>query len=91
MEGDNAAGLRADIATANKRIDELEDQRRAINADIEAVVSGLEGQGINRHALRHARKMAKADDSQRAAFDSSLALVREALRIGEQLAMGLGE
>lgn len=87
MDGDNAAGLKADIAAANRRIDELEEQRKAVNAEIEAQVSALESQGINRHALRHARKMAKADASQRAAFDTSLALVREALAIGEQLAM----
>ena len=76
---DNLDSMREAIVTAAEEIASLEAQRKTINDNISAKVEALEAQGLNRHALRIARKYLAMDENQRKNFDFAHNLIREAL------------
>lgn len=64
------------VSDAYERITELKAQRKAINEDISAIFSHLEGKGFNKKGLKAGFAYLDADDPQRQNFDNSYIFAR---------------
>ncbi len=73
------SALRKHIAETVAAIDTFKGQRKSVNTDIEAKVAELETHGINRHALKFVMFYIGLDEKQRANFDDTMVIVREAM------------
>ena len=71
--------LRKHIAEVVSAIDTCKGQRKSVNTEIEALVAELETHGINRHALKFVMFYIGLDEKQRANFDDTMVIVREAM------------
>lgn len=67
------------ITGAMEKIDALEANRAAINAEINAVIEDMESRGINRHAFRYVKGLMKMSERKREGYDTSYMLCRQAV------------
>ena len=63
---------------------QLEKERDEINAKLGEIRATAKAKGINIHAFKHARAVAKMDDDKRAGYDVSFAHVRKCVGIPVQ-------
>jgi uncharacterized protein (UPF0335 family) len=68
-----------EIVAAQAKIEKIEDERAAMNADKKSIIERLEVRGINKHALKLAFRYAKMDSKQREGFDVAYKVVRRAI------------
>lgn len=66
------------ILEAKEECDKIKQLVKALNADKNAVIEGLEAKGVDRHTFRYACKCIDMDDDQRARVDLTNRLVRSA-------------
>lgn len=86
---DNLQPIKDAAVKAIEAIKGFRAEREDTNAGIEAVITGLEAMGLNRHAFKMALKYSEMDENQRKNFDFAYNLVREA--IGQPLQPDLFE
>ena len=82
--GGNVAELKETIQDAHKELSELEDQREAINADVNAIRKKVKAAGVPLAVLDHARRIADMEADDRSEYDTLLDIVREALGVEHQ-------
>lgn len=78
------ATLHREISEAMDEIARLEQERKAINAQVQEIREQVKAKGVNLQAFDLARKFWKMDGDQRQAVDFSLQLCRKAKGIGLQ-------
>lgn len=67
------------IVNAKKKIDDLVQERKDINAEIASIIEKLESQGIDRHTFRYQCRIMDKDAAKRETIDLTSVLVRQAL------------
>ena len=80
-QGHNLAAIKDDVKEGVAEMVRLEGERKAINEQIGAIRQRIVSKGVNRHALKAAISYYKSEEGQRAGFDSSYRLVREAVGV----------
>ena len=71
--------IKKKIAKSNDKINGLKEKRKAINADISAIVQDLKAQGINPKAFKFVSAYAAMNEDEQQQVDITLDIVREAL------------
>lgn len=79
--------VKAAIAVAFEKRSNLEDKRRAINADIKAINESLVARGLNKHAINEVYRYWQMDEPKREGMDES----RTVLRAGAGLPIAQAE
>lgn len=77
--GGNISGLKADIQEGVKKLENLADERTAINASMNSIRSDLEAKGVHKKALNMAMQYLNMDPDKREGFDIAYSIVREAM------------
>ncbi len=77
--GSNMEPLRKEISTAYDEIVEHKEARSSANADIAAILTGLEAKGISKRAMRMAMTYVEMDEDEQAGFDMAYGLARASL------------
>jgi len=79
MHGSNIKKLKEDAQRGVQKINQLKDDRTAINEEIAAVKADLQAKGIHKKALDMAMTYMNMDPDKREGFDVSYDIVREAI------------
>ena len=88
--GGNVKDLLETIKTADQKLEKLEDERSAINADMDAIRKDIKAKGVPLDVFRHARVIRRMEEDDRAEYDQMVALCREALGVPTQAELELG-
>lgn len=78
-KGDNIKALADAVISADADLTQIESNRQAVASDAAEVYARLEALGIDRWALRHARRYMKLDPNKRRALDTAYGICRQAL------------
>ena len=84
IDGGNYTQTIRETASIMEEMDELENQRKVINKNLDLLRGKLEAQGVNKHANKAARAYGKLDTKQRADFDLSYDVSRKAIGLPVQ-------
>lgn len=72
------------IVDGANKINEIKDKRKALSADIAAVMANFESDGLNKKAVKAAMTYVDLDDKERDNYDLSYTITRKALGVPVQ-------